>query len=51
MKRAAILGPMVAIFVSLGVVFMSTRKNKAPEAPIEAPAAAPVAAQIGRAHV
>ena len=39
---------MVAIFVSLGVVFMSTRKNKAPEAPIEAPAAAPVAAPVAR---
>lgn len=48
MKRAAILGPIVAIVVSLGVVFMSTRKNKAPEAPIEAPAAAPVAAPVAR---
>ena len=47
MKRAAILGAMVAIFVGLGVVFMSTRKNKAPEAPIEAPAAA-VAAPVAR---
>ena len=39
---------MVAIFVCLGVVFMSSRKNKAPEAPIEAPAAAPVAAPVAR---
>ena len=39
---------MVAIVVSLGVVFMSTRKDKEPEAPAAAPVAAPAPAPVVR---
>ena len=48
MKRAAIIGPMVAIFVSLGVVFMSTRKDREPEAPAATPAATPAPGRVVR---
>ena len=48
MKRAAIIGPMVAILVSLGVVFMSTRKDREPEAPAATPAATPAPARVVR---
>ena len=48
MKRAALIGPMVAIFVSLGVVFMSTRKDREPEAPAATPAATPAPAPVVR---
>ncbi len=48
MKRAAILGPIVAIVVSLGVVFMSTRNNREPEAPAATPAPPPTPAPVAR---
>ena len=48
MKRAAILGPIVAVVVTLGVVFMSTRNNREPEAPAAAPATTPAPARVVR---
>lgn len=42
------IGVGVAIAVSLGVVFMSGRKNRTPEAPADAPAAAPVTRPVVR---
>ena len=50
MKRAAILGPIVAIVVSLGVVFMSTRNNREPEAPATAPATTPAPPVVRKAE-